>query len=234
MKVIRRNFQQDGYAVIAAVYSQSELLKIAEEIDRFSATNPEFQQERELFAIRRIMEEIPSLRQLIFTPALIRIIDEFAEKGSFLTKSIYFDKPPGSNWFVAWHQDISISVDARRDVLGYAQWMAKSGVIGVVPPLSILENTLTVRIHLDNTDAFNGALKILRGSHHLGIVRKETVDWDQMEEVTCKVPAGGVMLMRPLTMHASRRAQSGTQRRVIHLEFCNQDLDGGIQWAERF
>lgn len=234
MKVIRRNFQQDGYAVIAAVYSQSELLKIAEEIDRFSATNPEFQQERELFAIRRIMEEIPSLRQLIFTPALIRIIDEFAEKGSFLTKSIYFDKPPGSNWFVAWHQDISISVDARRDVPGYAQWTAKSGVIGVVPPLSILENTLTVRIHLDNTDAFNGALKILRGSHHLGIVRKETVDWDQMEEVTCDVPAGGVMLMRPLIMHASRRAQSGTQRRVIHLEFCNQELHGGIQWAERF
>jgi hypothetical protein len=234
MKVIPRNFQQDGYAVIAAVYSQSELLKIAEEIDGFNASNPEFQQERELFAIRMMLEEIPTLKQLIFTPALIRILDEFAEKGSFLTKSIYFDKPPGSNWFVAWHQDISISVDARRDVAGYAQWTAKSGVIGVVPPLSILENTLTVRIHLDNTDAFNGALKILRGSHHLGIVRKETIDWDQMEEVTCEVPAGGVMLMRPLTMHSSRRAQSGSQRRVIHLEFCNQDLDGGIHWAERF
>lgn len=234
MNALRSCFDQDGFAVIEGVFSNSELSNIALEINRCNAANPQLQQERELFAIRRLLQEIPQLIELIFTPALIQIIYEFAEKGSFLTKSIYFDKPPGSNWFVAWHQDISISVDARRDVPGYAQWTAKSGVIGVVPPVPILQKTLTIRIHLDNTDASNGALNVIRSSHNMGIVRKETVDWDQMEEVTCEVPAGGVMLMRPLTMHASRRAQSGTQRRVIHLEFCNQNLDGGIQWAERF
>ena len=233
MKTIRSNFDQDGFAVIADVYSKSELANIASEINRFNASNPQFQQERELFAIRRLLQEIPTLEPLLFTPALIQILDEFAGKGRFLTKGIYFDKPPGSNWFVAWHQDISISVDARREVPGYAQWTAKSGVIGVVPPVPILQKTLTIRIHLDNTDASNGALNVIRGSHNLGIVRKENLDWSQLEEFTCEVPAGGAMLMRPLTMHASRRAQSGGQRRVIHLEFCNLELDGGIQWAER-
>ncbi|HEX2901460.1 MAG TPA: phytanoyl-CoA dioxygenase family protein, partial [Bacteroidia bacterium] len=192
MNAIRSNFKQDGHAVIASVYSPAELMEIIAAIDRFSTGNPEFQQERELFAIRRVLQEIPSLNKLIFTPAFNQIIDEFAEKGSFLTKSIYFDKPPGSNWFVAWHQDISISVDARREVPGYAQWTAKLGVIGVVPPLDILDNSLTLRIHLDDTDATNGALKVIRGSHKMGIVRKETLDWSTLEEVTCDVPAGGV------------------------------------------
>lgn len=228
-----QSFAALGHAVIPQAFTDAELTQIIQVIDAATSTRPDLSQGRELFAIRKVLEEIPGLRQLIFTPALEAIIAQFGPEGAFLTKSIYFDKPPASNWFVAWHQDISISVKKRVEAQGYSQWTQKSGITGVVPPLPVLENTLTVRIHLDDTDETNGALQVAEGSHLWGIVRKENLDLEAFKTATPQVPAGGVMLMRPLTLHASRRALSGGRRRVIHLEFCNRELSGGVQWAER-
>lgn len=41
------------------------------------------------------------------------------------------------------------------------------------------------------------------------------------------------MLMKPLTMHASNRTTNLKRRRVIHLEFCNQDLAKPLNWLEK-
>lgn len=49
----------------------------------------------------------------------------------------------------------------------------------------------------------------------------------------CAVPAGGVMLMRPLLLHASHRSTSARPRRVVHLEFSAQELPAGLSWRER-
>jgi Phytanoyl-CoA dioxygenase (PhyH) len=225
--------QNAGFLCLPAIFSSAEIDAIGACIDAFAQAQPATEKSTELHAIRRVLEEIPALKPLIFTPNLLDIIHAFAPANSFLTKSIYFDKPPGSNWFVAWHQDISITVAARKDAPGYSQWTQKQGVVGVVPPRDILQNTLTLRIHLDDTDATNGALRVVAGSHAEGIIRKEAQPWDSAREHTCDVPAGGVMLMRPLTMHASRRATAGARRRVIHLEFCNLELADGLVWGER-
>jgi ectoine hydroxylase-related dioxygenase (phytanoyl-CoA dioxygenase family) len=64
---------------------------------------------------------------------------------------------------------------------------------------------LGLRIHLDDTDENNGALRVIPKSHVKGIYRSETIDWSKETEVTCKVPKGGIMLMRPLLLHASSR-----------------------------
>jgi hypothetical protein len=46
------------------------------------------------------------------------------------------------------------------------------------------------------------------------------------------VPKGDIMIMQPLLLHASNRTINNNKRRVIHLEFGNQLLPGGLQWAE--
>ena len=226
-------FSQNGHLTLPAIYSPLEIDAIVQCIDSFSVNESDEARSKDLHAIRCVLKEIPELNVLVFTAKLKSVIDTFAARNSFLTKSIYFDKPPGSNWFVAWHQDISISVAARHDTPGYAHWTHKQGIVGVVPPIDILQNTLTVRIHLDDTDANTGALRVVEGSHLEGIVRKEAQPWEAEREIVCAVPAGGVMLMRPLTLHASRRAAAGARRRVIHLEFCNLELADGLLWAER-
>ncbi len=86
-----------------------------------------------------------------------------------------------------------------------------------------------IEIHLDDTDADNGALKVIPGSHKKGIVRPEGVGEG---EVFCPVKKGAVMLMSPLLMHASNRTTNNMKRRVVHLEFSNQSLQGGLKWSE--
>ncbi|WP_438711257.1 phytanoyl-CoA dioxygenase family protein [Aquimarina muelleri] len=185
-----------------------------------------------MFAIRQLIKNIPELTDLLFNKKLAHLISEFYESEYFLTKAIYFDKPSTSNWFVAYHQDLSISVDKKADVVNYKNWTYKKGQYGVHPPIKILQDTITARIHLDDTDKNNGALKVIPKSHLQGIVRTESNDWDIKTEHICEIKKGGAMLMKPLTLQASNRTTSNKRRRVIHLEFNKHKLSNPLNWSE--
>ncbi|MBS1582046.1 MAG: phytanoyl-CoA dioxygenase family protein [Bacteroidetes bacterium] len=220
----------DGYAIVPGVLGLDAIgaaLDILRTIDR---SRPEVMAGNALFAIRNVLSLAPGLLRTIWTDRLSSLVREHLGDNAFITKSIYFDKPSGSNWAVASHQDISISIDRAADVPGFSGWTNKRGIIGAIPPLHILESALTIRLHLDATDGTNGALHVIPGSHRAGIVPAPPVT---RTEVICAVPQGGAMLMRPLLFHASRRSLSNAPRRVLHLEFNHLDLPEGLQWAER-
>jgi len=111
----------------------------------------------------------------------------------FVVKSIYFDKPPLSNWFVSWHQDLTISVEKKSDVTGFVHWSEKQGQIAVQPPLNVLESIYTFRIHQDDCDETNGALRVISGTHLQGIIRPETLSYPLAGSL-CDVQTGGVMI----------------------------------------
>lgn len=228
----KQPLQESGFAVIDNVFSAEEITAIVETIDNIDTSGPAFRKTNDLFAIRRFVKEVPAIASFIFTSRLRTITDQLFGAGYFLVKSIYFDKPEQSNWFVAYHQDLTISVDQKKQVAGFEQWTVKNDQFAVQPPVSLLENIFTIRIHLDDTDENNGALKIVPGSHRKGIYRPGTIDWNTEKEVSCKVPRGGIMIMQPLLLHASNRTLNNNKRRVILLEFSNQLLPGGLQWAE--
>jgi Protein involved in biosynthesis of mitomycin antibiotics/polyketide fumonisin len=169
---------------------------------------------------------------LIFIETLTNIIHDLFGKDYFIVKSIYFDKPGDSNWFVSYHQDLTISVDKKIELEGFGPWTVKQNQFAVQPPLPVLESNFTIRIHLDDTDEHNGALRVIPGSHLKGIIRSETIDWSKETEITCKVKRGGIMLMRPLLLHASSRSTNNKRRRVIHIEFSNKRLPEPLQWSE--
>ena len=148
-------------------------------------------------------------------------------------RGILFDKTPGANWNVVWHQDLSIAVRERRDVPGFGPWSQKAGVAHVQPPPTILERMLTVRLHLDDCDEANGPLLVLPGSHRSGRLTPEQVQqWrGKTAAVPCLVPSGGALLMRPLLLHASSSSQSPRHRRVVHLEYAAEALPEGLEWA---
>ncbi|MBB5394836.1 hypothetical protein [Mucilaginibacter sp. AK015] len=100
---------------------------------------------------------MPAVGTIIFNEKLKAIIGELFGTHYLAVKSIYFDKPERSNWFVAWHQDLTISVDKKAGLPGYGPWTVKQNQFAVQPPLNILENNFTIRIHLDDTDEGNGA-----------------------------------------------------------------------------
>jgi len=227
------SLRDQGFTVVGNIFSHAEVGAIIEGIEAADAKGPGFRVTKDLFAIRGFLREIPSLRPLIFTDGLLTLLARYAGDGYFAVKSIYFDKPGSSNWFVAWHQDLTISVDRKALLEGFGPWTIKEGNFGVQPPLYLLENIYTLRIHLDDTDEGNGALRVIPGSHRQGIILPGTMDLSKERGISCPVDKGGVMIMRPLLMHASGRSASDRPRRVIHIEFSSLPLPAPLEWAER-
>lgn len=226
------SFQKNGFAILDRMFSAIEIDSIISCIEKAVAEKKLDESSQNLFAIRQVITKIPELKPLLFTEKFHELLETIFDEPYFLTKAIYFDKPSESNWFVAYHQDLSISVDRKVDVLNYKNWTFKKGQYGVQPPLEILENIVTIRVHLDKTEKENGALKVVPTSHLKGIYRPETIDWDTETEHICEVKKGGVMLMKPLTLHASERTTNHKQRRVLHLEFSTKQLAKPLNWLE--
>lgn len=155
-------------------------------------------------------------------------------EGYRLVRSLLFDKTADANWAVPWHQDLTIAVKEKRDVNGYGPWSVKEGMPHVRPPVSLLGDMITLRVHLDDTFAGNGPLKIIPESHLDGILDPGTIqnmDKDGLEKVF-EAAAGDVLLMKPLVLHASKRCENPKHRRILHLEYSNQELPGGLAWDQ--
>lgn len=224
--------QENGFTVINHIFPDEEIRKISELIQNIDSSKETFRKSKDLFAIRQFLKEIPEVKDLVFNDKLKTIVGEIFGKNYFTVKSIYFDKPETSNWYVAYHQDLTISVDKKVALENFGPWTTKQNQFAVQPPLDILENIYTVRIHLDDTDENNGALKVVPKSHSKGIYRPETIDWNVETETICNVEKGGVMIMKPLLLHGSNRTTNARRRRVIHIEFSDKDLPEELNWSE--
>jgi ectoine hydroxylase-related dioxygenase (phytanoyl-CoA dioxygenase family) len=123
-------------------------------------------------------------------------------------------------------------VKQRIDVAGFGPWSVKAGVRHVQPPVRVLENMLTVRVHLDDCGPDNGPLNVLPGSHAAGVLKAAEIEsWRRNQApMSCVARAGDAVLMRPLLLHASSVALRPGHRRVIHIEFAGTDLPGGLDW----
>lgn len=224
-----RKINHKGSGIIHHIYSKKEISLIRLRLDQYFKT----QSLENTHAVRNILAEVPELKSLIFSPHLKHVLKRI-NPTLFLTKAIFFDKTPESNWYVTWHQDVVIEVKEKIETEGFSGWTKKHGVYGVSAPAEILKETITVRIHLDDADENNGALKIVPGSQNKKLSDEEIKLITQNSiPVVCQVPAGGIHIMKPLLLHASAKAINQKHRRVIHLEFNTTELPGKLEWAER-
>lgn len=224
---------ENGFTTIDKIYSDQEIDQILLTINQADNTKDTFRKSTDLFAIRQFLNEIPETKSLVFNDNLNTVIKELFGDNYFVVKSIYFDKPETSNWYVSYHQDLTISVNKKVELENFGPWTTKQNQFAVQPPIDILENIYTIRIHLDETDENNGALRVIPNSHSKKIYRPETIDWTKETETICKVEKGGLMIMKPLILHSSSRTTNNKKRRVIHIEFSNQELPTELKWAER-
>jgi len=230
--VKEREIQELGFSVVDHVFTEQEVEDILAAINRADSTKETFRKSDDLFAIRQFLKEVPETIGLIFNNKLKHIVKEVFGEDYFLVKSIYFDKPETSNWFVSYHQDLTISVNQKVEIAGFGPYTNKHKQFAVQPPLDILESNFTIRIHLDYTNEENGALKVITDSHSKGIYRPETINWNIEKEMSCNVERGGVMIMKPLLLHSSGRTSNNQKRRIIHLEFSNKILPKELKWSE--
>jgi len=226
--------ERDGFAVASDVIDEKEIAHALAALKR-AEHSPSARRRGGVYAIRNLLSVVPEMGKLVDASRVRPLVEGVLGASCFVVRSILFDKTPEANWKVAWHQDLSIAVCARRDVEGFGAWSEKAGVTHVQPPVEILERMLTLRLHLDANDEANAPLRVIPGSHAGGRLSAEAIAHlvrATSEVVTlCLVPRGGALLMRPLLLHASSAARVPHQhRRVVHLEFAAAPLPGGLEW----
>ena len=223
--------EQDGYLILAGVFGQPETQRLIDVVSTVVSQSG-VRSRGGVYAVRNLLHLSPAIRELASSATVRSIVQGNLAKEAFPVRATLFDKTAGANWLVPWHQDLTICVASRIDVAGYGPWTVKAGVCHVQPPARILENMLSVRIHLDDCDQDNGALRVLPGTHVFGRLSSEQIAELQRAaaSVFCAAMAGDVLLMKPLLVHASSAASRATHRRVVHIDYACSQLAGGLRW----
>ena len=219
---MKRNVESDGFHVVRHVIDASEIKKLVNLLGPVSSAG------------RRGLLKVPEVAEFARSSRALHLIQPHFATRAIPVRAIYFDKSPDANWLVPWHQDLTIAVRERLEIPGFGPWSVKDGVSHVQPPVELLEQMLTLRIHFDDADEKNGALRVLPGSHKLGKLGAEEISELRKSgtEELCVAAAGDALLMQPLLLHASSRSTSDRHRRILHIEYAAFALPPGMHWHE--
>ena len=214
--------EQHGFAVVPSVIGAAEQRELLATLGAVSGAG------------RRGLLSMPAVAELARSPRLLALVRPHLPSEPFPVRAIYFDKSPDMNWLVPWHQDLSLALRASAEVPGFGPWSTKDGIPHVQPPVELLQQMLAVRLHLDDADESNGALRVLPGSHRLGRLSAASIQQlrGEQSDLLCAVSAGDALLMRPLLLHASGRSTSTRHRRVLHIEYAAFTLPEELNWHE--
>ena len=220
------SLEDAGFDILPGVLSDSEASSL---LARVSHTKVR----RTRAGARNVLSD-PAVSQIAGDPRLVRLASDALGMGAFPFKATLFDKSQGANWLVVWHQDTALPLRTRRDLPGWGPWSVKAGVLYAHAPAEALSRVVALRVHLDDSTSENGPLRVLPGTHRLGVLSDAQLHElsRTVASVECTVRKGGILAMRPLLVHSSSKASEPAPRRVLHVEYsASRDLGNGLELA---
>jgi ectoine hydroxylase-related dioxygenase (phytanoyl-CoA dioxygenase family) len=214
---------RDGFSICRGALSPASVAELKDSLESIGAVAG-------VYGLRNLLRRSPAIRAAAHSADITGLVTAVLGTEARPVRAILFDKQPGANWGVGWHQDLTIAVRQRIDIAGFTAWTVKDGVPHVQPPVEILERMLTLRLHLDATDGDNGALIVMPGTHSRGRVHETWVASDDAMPVICAAAAGDILAFRPLLLHMSRRSARPAHRRVIQIEYAAAPLPPPLMW----
>lgn len=225
--------QRAGFTVLPAVFTAEEVETIASQLTAALAKahgdlSIRTRSDR-VYAARNVDEWFPEVRTLWRKPVLLDLLAALLGDTCGLVRVLYFDKPVDQPWSLPWHKDMTIAVqDNQLPSENFRNPTTKAGIPHMEAPESVLENMLTLRLHLDDVDDSNGPLLVVPGSHHSG---KQVVEGKTITKIL--VGRGDVLAIRPLVSHSSPLPTplANRGRRILHFEFASRrSLPDGYRW----
>ncbi|HEY9679107.1 MAG TPA: phytanoyl-CoA dioxygenase family protein [Drouetiella sp.] len=217
----------DGSATIHSVVDGAQIEHLKAEIEslRKLASNA---------GLRNLLSDSDEVRNFASHGVMHQIASQLLAGSPLPVRAIFFDKTPESNWYVTWHQDLTIPVREKVELDGFGSWSVKNGVPHCQPPTAVLEAMVALRLHLDDCGESNGPIKFITGSHRFGILNQDDIARlrDQNNPEIGLAKTGDVIAMKPLVLHSSSVAESAEHRRVLHLEYALYDLPSPLEWGQ--
>ena len=210
-------FRSDGFAVCKNFLTQNQVDDLLREADTAIEGNSlaahdaermemEPDQPAEGTAVRRLYEPCtyyPVSRALSQMDKLLDSVEQLFGPDLLFHYSKLNMKPAKVGSVVEWHQDLSYYPMTNRD-------------------------SLAVLFYLDDTDAANGALKLLPQRHEAPLMQhtregffqgRVTEEVDEADVELAEGPAGTAIFMHGLTPHSSAPNTSGHARRTLILAY---------------
>ena len=202
-----------GYAIHERVLGEDEVRALGESMDELSIPHSR--------AGARHVLRFPPIAAISADSRLISLAAAWLGGGATPFKATLFDKNSEANWLVAWHQDTALPLVARNEVPGWGPWSVKDGITYAHSPAEALNRVIALRLHLDDSTPGNGPLRVLPGTHTLGVLSDADVSQQarRVAAVECCAVAGSIVVMRPLIIHASSKSLDTRTRRVLHIEY---------------
>ncbi|MCK5830566.1 MAG: phytanoyl-CoA dioxygenase family protein [Methylococcales bacterium] len=221
-------YESNGYFIVKNAINENEVQSLINSLNVF-------EKDINHYGIRNLMKKLPCIRELALSVPLLSLAKEILGDKAKPVWTAFFDKLPDANWNVAWHQDTSIVVNTKANIVGFSAWREKQGVMHVEPPEEYLSNMVTLRVHLDSTNTETGVLRVVPKTHGDGRVKSKNIleIVERSEVMECTANMGDVLLMNSLLFHSSRKATKPKHRRVIHLEYSAMSLPKPLEWYER-
>jgi hypothetical protein len=222
---------EEGYGIIPGVFGERAIAALTSALGKES-------HRRSKAGIRHLMS-VPEVAEIASIKEMVSLAKEVLGESAAPFRATLFDKSSVANWLVAWHQDTALPIRERREVSGWGPWSVKEGVVYAHAPKEALERVVALRLHLDDSDLDNGPLRVLPGTQKLGLLTDEEIHRlaESIKPIDCPVAAGGVIVMRPLIIHASSEVASNRPRRVLHVEYAEStricaELELAAAWKE--
>jgi ectoine hydroxylase-related dioxygenase (phytanoyl-CoA dioxygenase family) len=214
-----------GFGVVPAVLKPAELDALAAAVSAGAS--------RSRAGARHLLRE-PVVAAVARNHRLVDIASGVLGATAIPFRATFFDKSRQANWLVVWHQDTALPMRHRHDKPGWGPWSRKAGILYAHAPASALARVVALRVHLDDSTAHNGPLRVLPGSHRLGVLTDAAMAELKscVPAVDCVVDAGGLLVMRPLLVHSSSKSGTDAPRRVLHIEYAGSlVIEDGVELA---
>jgi ectoine hydroxylase-related dioxygenase (phytanoyl-CoA dioxygenase family) len=216
---------QNGATVIESVL-------LADEIDQLRHELEQHPLPRSRAGIRHALRH-PAVNAVAHGESLLALARAVLGVEAFPYRATLFDKSAQSNWLVVWHQDRTLPLMREIKSDGWGPWSMKDGVLYAHAPAHALEQVVAIRLHLDDSTETNGPLRILPGTHTVGVVTDQAIERLSSSRAPSSLTAsaGDVIAMRPLVVHSSQKAESSARRRVLHVEYSSTRHFDGLELA---
>lgn len=223
---------EKGFVILKNTLDDETISRLITSLSKLKSAKGVSKKRNSIYGVRNLLNLSSGINEFAKSDKVREIVRNFSGEKAKPVRAIYFDKTVDANWKVPWHQDLTISVEEKRETEGFSAWTIKAGIQHVQPTVDVLENILTLRFHLDDADETNGALKVLEGTHQnrrlnaseIQIATRKAKTWQ------CVASKGDVLAMRPLLVHSSSAGINPKNRRVIHIDFSAETLPNGLKW----
>ena len=212
---IKESFDRDGFVTSKNIFTSSEISSYRKDFDQLAEQVG--RQESQNAIVHRHFD-LPFIWQMATDERLIELMEQIMGPDVMLLSTGFFCKYPEkkAHAFVGWHQDTHY-------------W-------GLEPPIAF-----SAWIAIDDSDARNGAMQVVRGSHHQGVlphgkseregnllrVYQQEVSSDHFQQkdiATLELKPGQVSVHHGLTLHGSQPNCSDRRRCGLTVRYITPDV----------